>query len=155
MYNITNNTQVNSQEKNMSIRTRFEIETFVLGSHPTLERKAHAIKVELEAAKAANHPDLPVLQAVYDDFAKANDVDALIANIEATEEQYWVERLARLAAIDILTIGKVQPEHMHHMSALSDSAFAASVKSATVLAKTLNESVREIEAELGTDLVQD
>jgi len=41
------------------------------------------------------------------------------------------------------------------MSALSDSAFAASVKSATVLAKTLNESVREIEAELGTDLVQD
>ena len=83
------------------------------------------------------------------------DIDALIANIETTEETYWVERLARLAAIDILTIGKVQPETMHHMTALNDEAFAASVKSATVLAKTLNESVRDIEIELGTDLVQD
>tara|TARA_B110000444_G_scaffold254499_1_gene287132 strand:- start:740 stop:1159 length:420 start_codon:yes stop_codon:yes gene_type:complete len=139
----------------MSIRTRFEIETFVLGSHPTLERKAHAIKVEYEAAKASGHPDLPVLEAVYNNFALTNDIDALIANIETTEETYWVERLARLAAIDILTIGKVQPETMHHMASLSDEAFSASVKSATVLAKTLNDSVRDIEIELGTDLVQD
>ena len=139
----------------MSIRTRFEIETFVLGSHPTASRKAQAITVELEAAKAANHPDLPVLQAVYDDFAANNNVEELLANIEAEEEQYWIERLAKLAAIDILTIGKVQPETMHHMAALSDDAFAASVKSATVLAKTLNENVRQIEAELATDLVQD
>lgn len=139
----------------MSIRTRFEIETFMLGSHPTLERKAQAIKTELEQAQASNHPDLPVIQAIYDDFASANDVDALIANIEATEEEYWVSKLSKLAAIDILTIGKVQPEHMAYMTALNDEAFEATVKSTVALAKSLNESVREIEAELGSDILND
>jgi hypothetical protein len=139
----------------MSIRTRFEIETFMLGAHPTLERKAQVIKAELEQAQQQNHPDLPVIQAIYDDFAKENDVDALIANIEATEEEYWVQKLGRLAAIDVLTIGKVQPEHMAYIAALNDEAFGAAVKTAVALAKTLNESVREIETELGTDLVQD
>lgn len=139
----------------MSIRTRFEIETFVLGSHPTNSRKAHALVTELEAAKVANHPDLPVLQAVYDDFSANHNVEELLQNIENEEEQYWVERLARLAAVDILTIGKVQPETMHYMAALSDEAFGASVKGATTLAKSLNESVREIEAELSTDLIDD
>ena len=35
-----------------------------------MERKAQAIKMELDAAQAQNHPDLPVIQAIYDDFAK-------------------------------------------------------------------------------------
>ena len=136
----------------MSIRTRFEIETFMLGSHSTLERKAHALQVELDQAKATGHPDLPVIQAVYDDFSADNNVADLIANIENTEEEYWVQRLARLAAIDILTIGKVQPEHMNYMASLSDDAFSSCVKSATTLAKSLNDSVQEIEAELGSEL---
>ena len=34
----------------MSIRTRFEIETFLLGSHPTNARKAQALTAELEAS---------------------------------------------------------------------------------------------------------
>lgn len=137
----------------MSIRTRFEIETFLLGAHPTASRKAQVLQAELLQARAENHPDLAVLEAIMADFSKENDVDALIAGIEESEEEYWVNRLARLAAIDILTIGKVQPEHMNYMASLSDEAFAASVKSATQLAKTLNESVREIEAELGSDIV--
>lgn len=139
----------------MSIRTRFEIETFMLGSHSTPERKAQALKMELDEARKTTHPDLPVLEAIMEDFSKDNDVDALIANIEETEEQYWIDRLARMAAIDILTIGKVQPEHMQYMASLKDEAFEACVKSSVALAKSLNESVREIEAELGTDILED
>ena len=137
----------------MSIRTRFEIETFVLGAHPTPARKAQALMADLLQARAEEHPDLPVLEAVYADFAKEHDVTALLNNMEAEEEEYWVKRLGRLAAIDILTIGKVQPEHMSYMSSLSDEAFAACVKTATTLAKELNDSVQQIEAELGSDLV--
>jgi predicted amidohydrolase len=137
----------------MSQRTRFEIETFVLGAHPTNARKAHALHAELIQARAQNHPDLAVLEAVWADFSKEHKVDDLLASIEDTEEEYWVQRLAKLAAIDILTIGKVQPEHMAYMASLEDDAFAACVKSATVLAKSLNESVRQIEAEMSTDLV--
>jgi hypothetical protein len=140
----------------MSIRTRFEIETFVLGAHPTLARKAMALQNDLMEARATQHPDLPVLEAVAADFVSANgELDAVAATVEESEEEYWVNKLARLAAIDILTIGKVQPEHMAYMSALSDDAFAASVKSATALAKTLNESVQQIEAELESDLASE
>ena len=42
---------------------------------------------------------------------------------------------------------------MSYMASLSDDAFAACVKTATTLAKELNDSVRQIEAELGSDLV--
>jgi len=137
----------------MSSRTRFEIETFLLGSHPTVERQALELQNELMQARMQQHPDLAMLEAVATDFvAKNGEFDALISGIEATEEEYWVSRLARLAAIDILTIGKVQPEHMNYMAALSDDAFASCVKSATTLAKSLNDSVQEIEAELGSEL---
>lgn len=136
----------------MTTRTRFEIETFMLGAHPTLERRALALQSELLQARATNHPDLPILEQLFTEFSAKNNVDKLISNIESTEEEYWIKRLAKLAAIDILTIGKVQPEHMNYMASLSDDAFAACVKSATVLAKTLNESVQQIEAELGTEL---
>lgn len=136
----------------MSLRTRFEIETFVLGAHPTPARKAQALQAELMQARTQNHPDLGILEAVWADFSKEHAVDELLASIEETEEEYWVQRLAKLAAIDILTIGKVQPEHMAYMVSLEDDAFAACVKSATVLAKSLNESVRQIESELSTDL---
>ena len=137
----------------MSIRTKYEIETFVLGAHPTMARKAMALQSELIAARANNHPDLPVLEAVAADFESANgSIDTLVAAVEESEEEYWVNRLAKLAAIDILTIGKVQPEHMAYMAAMSDEAFAATVKSATALAKSLNSSVQEIEAELESEL---
>ena len=137
----------------MSIRTRFEIQTFVLGAQPTLARKAQALQLELNEARATNHPDLPVLEALSAEFEeKHGSLEELVAGIEESEEAYWVQRLGKLAAIDILTIGKVQPEHMAYMAALSDDAFAAAVKTATTLAKSLNEQVRTIEAELGDEL---
>jgi hypothetical protein len=138
---------------NTGIRTRFEIETFLLGAHPTLARQAQALTVELEAATQSGHPDLLILQAVYDDFSVKNDVVALLADIEDTEEDYWIQRLAKLAAIDILTIGKVQPEHMNYIVSLSDTAFAACVKTTATLAKTLNDEFKTVEAELSAGMI--
>jgi|TARA_B110000459_G_scaffold65883_1_gene74016 hypothetical protein len=139
----------------MSIRTRFEIETFVLGAHPTAARKAHALTQELMQAREQQHPDLPVLEEIYKDFSAEHDVDALLNDINSSEEEYWVHRLAKLAAIDILTIGKVQPEHMNYMVALEDEAFAACVKEATSIAKQLNYEVQQIEAELQSELASE
>ena len=139
----------------MSIRTRFEIETFVLGAHPTPARKAHALQTELFQAREQQHPDLPVLEEIYAAFSAEHDVDALIADLNSSEEEYWVNRLGKLAAIDILTIGKVQPEHMSYMVALEDEAFAACVKTATSIAKQLNYEVQQIEAELQADLASE
>jgi hypothetical protein len=139
----------------MSIRTRFEIETFVLGAHPTPARKAQVLTQELMQAREQKHPDLQILEDIYKDFSAEHDVDALLADIDSSEEEYWVNRLAKLAAIDILTIGKVQPEHMNYMVALEDEAFAACVKSATSIAKQLNYEVQQIEAELQSELASE
>jgi len=139
----------------MSIRTRFEIETFVLGAHPTPARKAQVLTQELMQARETQHPDLQVLEEVFKDFSAKHDVDALMKDIESTEEEYWVNRLAKLAAIDILTIGKVQPEHMSYIASLEDDAFVACVKSATSIAKQLNYEVQQIEAELQSELASE
>jgi hypothetical protein len=139
----------------MSIRTRFEIETFVLGAHPTPARKAQVLTQELMQARETQHPDLQILEEIYKDFSAEHDVDALLKDIDSTEEEYWVHRLAKLAAIDILTIGKVQPEHMNYMVALEDEAFAACVKEATSIAKQLNYEVQQIEAELQSELASE
>jgi|TARA_B100001105_G_scaffold255328_1_gene254133 hypothetical protein len=139
----------------MSIRTRFEIETFVLGAHPTPARKAQVLTQELMQARETQHPDLQILEEIYKDFSAEHDVDALTKDIESTEEEYWVNRLAKLAAIDILTLGKVQPEHMSYMVSLEDEAFAACVKSATSIAKQLNYEVQQIEAELQSELASE
>ena len=133
------------------IRTRYEIETFVLGAHPSPARKAQVLTQEL--MKALKHSiRSSVLEAIYKDFSAEHNVEELTKDIESTEEEYWVHRLAKLAAIDILTIGKVQPEHMAYMVALPDEAFKASVKEATSIAKQLNYEVQQIEAELQADL---
>jgi hypothetical protein len=139
----------------MSIRTRFEIETFVLGAHPTPARKAQVLTQELMQARETQHPDLQILEAIYKDFSAEHDIEALMADIDSSEEEYWVKRLAKLAAIDILTIGKVQPEHMNYMVALEDEAFAACVKTATSIAKQLNYEVQQIEAELQSELASE
>ena len=78
-----------------------------------------------------------------------------MSDIESSEEEYWINRLGKLAAIDILTIGKVQPEHMNYMVSLEDEAFAACVKTATSIAKQLNYEVQQIEAELQADLASE
>ena len=139
----------------MSIRTRFEIETFVLGAHPTPARKAQVLTQELMQARETQHPDLQILEDIYKDFSAEHDVDALLADIDSTEEEYWINRLAKLAAIDILTIGKVQPEHMNYIVALEDEAFSACVKTATSIAKQLNYEVQQIEAELQSELASE
>jgi len=139
----------------MSIRTRFEIETFVLGAHPTPARKAQVLMQELMQARESQHPDLPLLEAIHADFSVEHDIEALMSDIESSEEEYWINRLGKLAAIDILTIGKVQPEHMNYMVSLEDEAFAACVKTATSIAKQLNYEVQQIEAELQADLASE
>ena len=139
----------------MSIRTRFEIETFVLGAHPTPARKAQALTSELLQAREQNHPDLPILEIIYKEFDAEHNIEGLMADIESSEEEYWVHRLAKLAAIDILTIGKVQPEHMSYMVSLEDEAFTACVKEATSIAKQLNYEVQQIEAELQSELASE
>ena len=146
-------------------RTRYEIETFVLGEHPHPARQAQLLINEIrrviagiviesgEHAKASLEAELNILNEILTDMGTKHDIPALLENIETYEEQYWVDRLARLAAIDMLTIGKIQPDHMNRIAALNDTAFANCVKTTTQLAKLLNDGVVQAERQLAQDMV--
>ena len=146
-------------------RTRYEIETFVLGEHPHPARQAQLLINEIrrvkagiviesgEHAKASLEAELNILNEILTDMGTKHDIPALLENIETYEEQYWVDRLARLAAIDMLTIGKIQPDHMNRIAALNDTAFDNCVKTTTQLAKLLNDGVVQAERQLAQDMV--
>ena len=146
-------------------RTRYEFETFVLGEHPHPARQAQLLINEIrrvkagiviesgEHAKASLEAELNILNEILTDMGTKHDIPALLENIETYEEQYWVDRLARLAAIDMLTIGKIQPDHMNRIAALNDTAFANCVKTTTQLAKLLNDGVVQAERQLAQDMV--
>ena len=124
-------------------RTRYEIENFVLGEHPHPARQAQLLITEIRT----------VAEQIENSEHSPAHVTALLENIETYEEQYWVDRLARIAAIDILTIGKIQPDHMNRIAALNDTAFANCVKTTASLAKLLNDGVVQAERQLSQDMV--
>jgi len=146
-------------------RTRYEIENFVLGEHPHPARQAQLLINEIryvqtqiginsgKHVKAGLEAELKILNEILADMSEKHDVPSLLENIETYEEQYWVDRLARMAAIDILTIGKIQPDHMNRIAALNDTAFANCVKTTANLAKLLNDGVVQAERQLSQDMV--
>ena len=148
-------------------RTRYEIENFVLGEHPHPARQAQLLITEIRTVaeqikdseyapahvKATLDAEFKILNDILADMGEKHDVTALLENIETYEEQYWVDRLARIAAIDILTIGKIQPDHMNRIAALNDTAFANCVKTTASLAKLLNDGVVQAERQLSQDMV--
>tara|TARA_B100000965_G_scaffold215129_1_gene179877 strand:+ start:627 stop:1121 length:495 start_codon:yes stop_codon:yes gene_type:complete len=146
-------------------RTRYEIENFVLGEHPHPARQAQLLineiryvqtQIEINSGKhvkAGLEAELKILNEILADMSEKHDVPSLLENIETYEEQYWVDRLARMAAIDILTIGKIQPDHMNRIAALNDTAFANCVKTTANLAKLLNDGVVQAERQLSQDMV--
>jgi hypothetical protein len=127
----------------MSNMTRYEFETFVLGAEPTVNRKALVLD---EYAKKT--PNTMINQVKKEFVEKHGKLEQLIADVEKTEETYWVQKLAKIAAIDILTNGKVQPENMERITCLSEKAFVDCIKNATLLAHDINSRVMQVESDL-------
>jgi hypothetical protein len=69
------------------------------------------------------------------------------------ERHHWIQTIARKAAADLLTIGKVQPEHMLEMASLPREDFSECVKVATLTARSLNVLTIAAEKDLNTDTI--
>lgn len=72
---------------------------------------------------------------------------------EDDERYHWIQTIARKAAADLLTIGKVQPEHMLEMASLPREDFSECVKVATLTARSLNDLTIAAEKDLNTDTI--
>jgi|TARA_R110001592_G_scaffold201909_6_gene451117 hypothetical protein len=70
------------------------------------------------------------------------------------ERHHWIQKLGRASGVDLLTIGKVQPENMIAMAGLGDD-FTEAVKVATSTARKLNQKTIDAERDLNKDMIPD
>jgi hypothetical protein len=93
------------------------------------------------------------LKLYEDEILDGEEKSAVMARAEADDRLHWITAIGKKAAVDLLTLGKVQPEHMLEMSALPLDDFREAVKIATGTARKLNDVTAEAERELNLDMV--
>ena len=120
------------------MKTLFEVLNIDLAQQYTKERKQAAVDaLDLSADLAA-------------------EVTAAIAAMdipESDERHHWIQKLGRAAGADLLTLGKVQPENMLAMAALSEEDFQEAVKVATGSARNLNKLTVDAEKDLNQETI--
>jgi hypothetical protein len=98
--------------------------------------------------------------AVLDELDLENELDALareaVAAMDIPEDDdryHWIQIFGRLMGADLITIGKVQPEHMLGASALPAEDFTEAVKVCTATARDINNSTVEAEKEFAQESI--
>lgn len=134
-------------------RTRFEMEHLLLGRHPGLARKVAAIVQEIEKLEmqgdATAEQEIGILQEILNDIVpEGSGTNEILGQIEDEEEQYWVEKLGKMGAIDILTIGKLQPETMDAITCLPTNVMYRTIRECLVKVSAMNKEIKDIEQAL-------
>jgi len=124
--------------------TRFEYVTFELADFvdaPALRYQ----KIMLDYEHGKDIPEFAFLA----DLKAEMETEYDKADLEPTEEaqlEYWVRKLAKLMAVDMLTSGKTSSENMAMAVALPDEAFDRCIALCNEMASELNIRVKENEA---------
>lgn len=84
---------------------------------------------------------------------QARDTVAAMDIPEDDDRHHWIQIFGRLMGADLITIGKVQPDHMLGASALPAEDFSEAVKVCTATARDINNSTVEAEKEFAQESV--
>ena len=130
-------------------KSKYEYTRFDLGHFPTTASKYRKINDDIAAASASgwkkDKAHIAMLQSVKADFEAKHSASELKISNEAQEQEYWVMRLAKEAAVQLLAVGKVDADTMFKMSCLDDESFKNCVRESTKLSSYLNHIVKEAE----------
>lgn len=80
-----------------------------------------------------------------------NEVTSILSNWQITEEEYWVDYLGKLAAIELLTNGKASQETMTRMVKLPENAYIKATQICVKLANAIKEATVMAEQDIGVD----
>ena len=139
--------------------TKYEYSTFVLGTFPTVASKYRKLSDDLQAEKKkglfkrdnAICKYLKQLKSEYDNRYESNE---LSMDDELQEKDYWIHKLAKQGAVELLSVGKVSVDTMSKVSCLDNVSFVECVKQTTKLSSYLNNTVQQAEkAVLPEDIV--
>lgn len=139
----------------MKTFTYFEYTTFVLAEYPHPLAQYRKITSDLKLAKRwfrGNKANALVLETVLAEWKDQYDLETLEADLTA-EKEYWIDRLAKRSAVELLSTGKVSTETMYKMASFAEADFVECVKKATLLADRLNKTTQSAEQAVNLNTV--
>lgn len=131
--------------------TQYQIENIWLADSFSKARKIN----KLQELADLYSIDSKVVEKVQKNILENETLDEVMSREEQDERQHWVTFLGTKAGVDLLTIGKVQPENMLPMALLPIDDFRESVKIAVETARKLNDHTKQAEKEINNDLLPD
>lgn len=133
--------------------TKFEYTTFTLANYPTIASKYRKICEDLVDTSRPflknndQKAKINILKELKADYESLHPEDELIMT-EQKEKEYWVKRLAKHGAVQLLSQGKVSADIMFKMASLSSSDYEACVKETTKLSSYMNDITQKAEKEV-------
>jgi histone H3/H4 len=136
--------------------SKFEYTTFVMGRCSTPAAKYTKVNEDLEDANAVpfwrkNRAHIKMLNEVKSGLELEYSTTDLQFSNSIEQIEYFVERLAKRSAIELLSTGKVSSETMEDMTCLGSDYFSDCVRKATVIASQLNNEVQAAEKTVQQD----
>lgn len=130
--------------------SEFEYTTFVLGRCSSPAAKYAKVNQDLEDANAVpfwrkNRARIKMLSTVKSKLEVEYNSSELKFTSDAEQLKYYVERLAKRSAVELLSTGKVSAETMEDMTCLGNDYFIDCVKQSTIIASQLNHEVQGAE----------
>lgn len=140
--------------------TKFEYITFGLGEYPTVASKYRKICEDLTMYNSLSYFSrktekekieyLTELKAEYESLHSADELEMT----EEKEKEYWIKRLAKRGAVELLAQGKVSADVMFKMASLSSDDYVECVKETTKLSSYMNHVTQQAEKEVApSDIV--
>ena len=129
--------------------TKFEYSTFVLGGYPTVASKYRKVNEDLvvESNKMFGKDKtlITILKSIKSEFESMYEKDELSIDDDLQEKEYWIKKLAKQSAVELLSQGKVSSETMFKVSCLDNNSFEECIKETTKLSTHLNHVVQQAE----------
>jgi hypothetical protein len=133
--------------------TKFEYTTFGLSEYTTVASKYRKICEDLNTIKSIflkskeQKDNIRILKELKADYELSYSADELIMT-EQKEKEYWIKRLAKHGAVQLLAQGKVSAEIMFKMASLSSLDYEECVKETTKLSSYMNDITQKAEKEV-------
>jgi hypothetical protein len=133
--------------------TKFEYTTFGLSEYTTVASKYRKICEDLNTIKSVflkskeQKDCIRILKELKAEYELSYPADELIMT-EQKEKEYWIKRLAKHGAVQLLAQGKVSAEIMFKMASLSSFDYEECVKETTKLSSYMNDITQKAEKEV-------
>ena len=129
-------------------RSYYEIKNIFLADQYTKSRKVLALRNE-----TWTEAETPTVEKIVEEICDGETEEQVISRFEFEDNQQWIHAYGRRMGADLITIGKVQPDHMLGASALPLEDFNEAVKICTATARSINDATVEAEKEYAQEAV--